>query len=213
MSSEQRIEKQDTAAFFTGSALLSRPCIFSCLPHSSPLPFSLPLSLCLLSLSVCLSFALNSCRIHTVQCVLFLNEAFFSCSQPVSFAEARPQLADCGCMVAMLTEKAPSWHLREERGGEREGGSGGGRNREKEMRQKNIQWHRRVYYSYRCALALKQRPDSDWLSLLFPYFALKTCTLGYEILLSPHYDHKAWNRESYSIFLNELLQPRSSKTF
>lgn len=71
----------------------------------SPLPFSLPLSLCLLSLSVCLSFALNSCRVHTVQCVLFLNEAFFSCSQPVSFAEARPQLADCGCMVAMLTHR------------------------------------------------------------------------------------------------------------
>lgn len=81
------------------------PHIFSCLPRSSRLSLSLSPSLCLLSLSVCLSFALSSCRVHTVQCVLFLNEAFFSCSQPVSFAEARPQLADCGCTVAMLIHR------------------------------------------------------------------------------------------------------------
>ncbi len=109
MSSEQRIEKQDTAAFFTGSALLSRSLaplhIFMSPTFFSPLSFPLSLSLCLLSLSVCLSFALSSCRVHTVQCVLFLNEAFFSCSQPVSFAEARPQLADCGCTVAMLIHR------------------------------------------------------------------------------------------------------------
>lgn len=108
MSSEQRIEKQDTAAF--SQVLLCSlapllPRIFSCLPRSSRLSLSLSLSLCLLSLSVCLSFALSSCRVHTVQCVLFLNEAFFSCSQPVSFAEARPQLADCGCTVAMLIHR------------------------------------------------------------------------------------------------------------
>lgn len=56
--------------------------IFSCLPRCSRLPFLL--SLCLLSLSVCLSFALSSCRVHTVQSVLFVNEAFFLCSQPES---------------------------------------------------------------------------------------------------------------------------------
>lgn len=120
------------------------PRIFSCLPRSSRL--SLPL--CLLSLSVCLSFALSSCRVHTVQCVLFLNEAFFSCSQPVSFAETRPQLADCGSIVAMLIRRE-SLELAPKRE----------RNREKEMRQKNIQWHSRGYYSYRCSLALKQRPQ------------------------------------------------------
>lgn len=118
MSSEQRIEKQDTAAFFTGSALLSRSLapshIFMSPTFFSPLSFSLSLSLCLLSLSVCLSFALSSCRVHTVQCVLFLNEAFFSCSQPVSFAQARPQLADCGCMVAMLIHsESLELHLKE----------------------------------------------------------------------------------------------------
>lgn len=93
---------------------LSLPCslapshIFMSPTFFSRLSLSLSLSLpplCLLSLSVCLSFALSSCRVHTVQCVLFLNEAFFSCSQPVSFAEARPQLADCGCMVAMLIHR------------------------------------------------------------------------------------------------------------
>lgn len=144
MSSEQRIEKQDTAAFFTGSALLSGSLapshIFMSPTFFSPLSFSPSLSLCLLSLSVCLSFALSSCRVHTVQCVLFLNEAFFSCSQPVSFTEARPQLADCGCVVAVLVhrEKAWSWHLKE---------------REKEMRKKNIQLHSRGYYCFTCALA------------------------------------------------------------
>lgn len=131
-SSEQRIEKQDTAAFFTGSALLSRSFapshIFMSPTFFSPLFLSSLLSLCLLSLSVCLSFALSSCRVHTVQCVLFLNEAFFSCSQPVSFAEARPQLADCGCTAAVLVHResrgAGTWKR------ERES------NREKEMRQK-----------------------------------------------------------------------------
>lgn len=152
MSSEQRIEKQDTAAFFTGSALLSHSLAPSHI-FMSPTFFSpLSLPLCLLSLSVCLSFALSSCRVHTVQCVLFLNEAFFSCSQPVSFAETRPQLADCGSVVAMFIRRE-SLELAPKRE----------RNREKEMRQKNIQWHSRGYYCYRGALALKQRPQSDWL--------------------------------------------------
>ena len=70
----------------------------------SPIFFS-PLSLCRLSLSVCLSFALSICRVHTVQCVLFLNEAVLSRSQLVSFAEARPQLVGCGWMVAMLIHR------------------------------------------------------------------------------------------------------------
>lgn len=157
MSSEKRIEKQDTAAFFTGSALLSRSLapshIFMSPTFFSPLSFSPSPSLCLLSLSVCLSFALSSCRVHTVQCVLFLNEAFFSCSQPASFAEARPQLADCGCTAATLIHRE-SLQLAPERERETE---------RKEMRQKNIQWHSRGYYSYTCALALKQRADSDWI--------------------------------------------------
>lgn len=98
MLSEQRIEKQN-AAFFTGFYFaLSLPCIFSCLPRSSRL--SLPL--CLHSLSVCLSFTLSSCRVHTVLCVLFLNEDFFSCRQPLSSAAARPHLADCGSVVVTL---------------------------------------------------------------------------------------------------------------
>lgn len=70
----------------------------------SPTFFS-PLSLCLLSPSICLSFALTSCCVHTVQCELFLNEAVSSCSQPMSFPEAGPQLVDCGCTPATLVHK------------------------------------------------------------------------------------------------------------
>lgn len=122
-------------------------------------PLSLPL--CLRSLSVCLSFALSSCRVHTVQCVLFLNEAFFSCSQPASLAEARPQLADCGSIVPVLIHRE-SMELAPKRE----------RNGENEMRQKNIQRHSRGCYSYRCALGSKDQ--SHW--LLFPFFPLETCT-------------------------------------
>lgn len=90
--------KNKTLHFSQVYTLLSLPCIFSCLPRSSRL--SLPL--CLHSLSVCLSFTLSSCHVHTVLCVLFLNEDFFSYRQPVSSAEARPQLANCGSIVVML---------------------------------------------------------------------------------------------------------------
>ena len=120
MSSEQRTEKQDTTAFFTGSALLPR--IFSCLPRSSRLLLSLSLSpsVCSLRPSACLSH--STAAVFILYSVLFLNEAFFSCIQPVSFTEAQPQLADCGCTVAILVDRDRdwSWHLKEKRGMEKQ---------------------------------------------------------------------------------------------
>lgn len=151
------------------SLALLLPRIFSCLPRSSCLSLALSLPLSPLSLSVCLSFALSSCRVHTVQCVLFLNEAFFLCSQPESFAEARPQLAECGCTVAALVHReSPELAPERERETETE-------MRQKKKQKKNIQWHSTGYYSYRCALALK-----SWVRLASvtfpPFFPLKTCT-------------------------------------
>lgn len=156
---------------------------------------SLSRSLCLPSLSVCLSFALSSCRVHTVQCVLFLNEAFFSCSQPVSFAEARTTTSWLW-LYGGHTEKARSWHLKARE-----------RNREKEMRQKNIQWHSRGYYSYRCALAQTQRAAWYWLSLFSPFslwrHALRLWNIAQPITLKlgvGNHMHR-----------NELLQPLSNR--
>lgn len=176
MSSEQRIEKQDAAAFFTGSALLSRSLapshIFMSPTFFSPLSFSL--SLCLLSLSVCLSFALSSCRVHTVQCVLFLNEAFFSCSQPVSFTEARPQLADCGCMVAMLIHRE-SLELAPDR--------------ERETARKR--WDRKTYsgtVEVIIATDVLWLQNKDQIQIGFCYFSpfsFEDMHLAYEVLLSP----------------------------
>lgn len=86
--------------------------IFSCLPHSSRLSPSVS------PLSVCLSFTLTSCCVHTVQCVLFLNEAVFSCSQSADGAEARPLLVHCGCNVTAHRQRNPeigTWKRERER--------------------------------------------------------------------------------------------------
>lgn len=163
MSSEQRIGKQDTAAFFTGSALLSRSLapshIFMSPTFFSPLSLSLFLPLSLLSVRLlvfrtqqlpcpyCTVCAISEWSLLLVQpaCELRWSQTTTSWLWPYG-----------GCAHTQREPGVGTW--------KRE------RNREKEMRQKNIHWHSRGYYSYRCALALKQRPDSDWLQLFFHIF-------------------------------------------
>lgn len=171
------------------------PRIFSCLPRSSRLSFSLSLSLCLLSLSVCLSFALSSCRVHTVQCVLFLNEAFFSCSQPVSFAEARPQLADCGWTVAMLIHRENPELAPE---------------RERETERKR--WDRKTYSGTVEVIVAKDvlwLENKEQIQIGFSYFSLfflwRRALSLWNIAQPILYDYKAGSWESYSISLNDLL--------
>lgn len=158
MSSEQRIEKQDTAPFFTGSALLSRslapslPRIFSCLPRSflASLFLSLPLSP--------LSVRLLVFRTQQLPCpyctVCAISEWSLLLMQPAC------ELRWSQTTTSWLWLYGGHAHTQRKPGvgtWKRE------RNREKEMRQKNIQWHSWGYYSYRCALALKQRVVLYWL--------------------------------------------------
>lgn len=101
--------KNKTLHFSQVSTLLSRSLAYFHVSHVLLASLSLPL--CLHSLSVCLSFTLSSCRVHTVLCVLFLNEDFFSSRQPLSSAVARPQLANL--WSCSYVEKSLSWHLKE----------------------------------------------------------------------------------------------------
>lgn len=149
MSSEQRIEKQDTAPFFTGSALLScslAPRIFSCLPRSflASLSLFLPLSP--------LSVRLLVFRTQQLPCpyctVCAISEWSLLLMQPAC------ELCWSQTTTSWLWLYGSHAHTQRKPGvgtWKRE------RHREKEMRQKNIQWHSWSYYSYRCALALKQR--------------------------------------------------------
>lgn len=93
-------------------------------------------------------------------------------ASPASLAEARPQLADCGSIAAVLVHR-DSVELAPKRE----------RNGENEMRQENVQWHRRGCYSYRCTLGSK---DQSYSGSLF-FFSFKDMHLGFEILLSPYY--------------------------
>lgn len=162
MSSEQRIEKQDTAAFFTGSALLSRSLapshIFMSPTFFSPLSFSLSLPLSPLSVRL---LVFRTQQLPCPYCtVCAISEWSLLLVQPACELRWSQTTASWLWLYGghAHTQRKPgvgTW--------KRE------RNREKEMRQKNIQWRRRGYYSYRCVLALRQRADSDWLQLFFPF--------------------------------------------
>lgn len=103
------IKKKRHCCIFTGSALLSCSLapshIFMSPTFFSPVSFSLSLPLSPLSVRL-LVFRTQQlpcpyctvCAISEWSCLLV---------QPacVSFAEARPQLADCGCTVAMLVHR------------------------------------------------------------------------------------------------------------
>lgn len=78
------------------------PRIFSCLPRSSRL--SLSPSVSSLCPSACLSHSAAAVSILYSVCYFWM-KPFSPCSQPVSFAEVRPQLADCGSIVAVLIHR------------------------------------------------------------------------------------------------------------
>lgn len=99
------IKKKKTLLHFSQVLLCSLapllPHIFSCLPRSSRL--SLPLSPSVSSLcpSACLSHSAAAVSILYSVCYFWMKLSSRAASLWASL-EARPQLADCGCMVAML---------------------------------------------------------------------------------------------------------------
>lgn len=173
MSSEQRIEKQDTAAFFTGSALLSRsfapshifmsPTFFS--PLSFPLPLSLPLPLSPLSVRL---LVFRTQQLPCPYCtVCAISEWSLLLVQPAC------ELRWSQTTTSWLWLYGGHAHTQRKPGvgtWKRE------RNRETEMRQKNIQWHSRGYYTDVC-FDSKTKNKFRFALAIFPFLIpLKTCT-------------------------------------
>lgn len=100
------LKKNKTLLHFSQVLLCSLahllPRIFSCLPRSSRL--SLSPSVSSLCPSACLSHSAAAVSILYSVCYFWM-KPFSPCSQPVSFAEVRPQLADCGSIVAVLIHR------------------------------------------------------------------------------------------------------------
>lgn len=162
------------------------PHIFSCLPRSSRLsrsPSPLPLSPLSVRLLVFRTQQLpcpycTVCAISEWSCLLVQPACELCWSQTTASwlwlygGRAR-------------TQKRYSWHLKE-------------REKQKEMRQKNIHWHRRDYYSYRCFLALKQKAQIQFGFRYFSPFFLWRHTLRLWNITQA----KAGSWESWSVSLN-----------
>lgn len=153
MSSEQRTEKQDTAAFFTGSALLSRSLapshIFMSPTFFSPLSFSLSLPLSPLSVRL---LVFRTQQLPCPYCtVCAISEWSLLLVQPA--CELRSSQTTTSWLWLYGGHAHTQWKP----------GVAPERERETERKRWDRKTYSRGYCSYRCALALKRRPDSEWL--------------------------------------------------
>lgn len=154
---------RDCCIFHRFCFALSLTCSLAYFHVSHVLLASLsPPSVSSLCPSACLSHSAAAVSILYSVCYFWMKPSSRAASL-WSFAEARPQLADCGSIVAMLIHRE-SLELAPKRE----------RNGEKEMRQKNIQWHSRGCYSYRYTFGSKTKTRVGLAA--FPFFPLKTST-------------------------------------